>query len=157
LKTGKLGPRRFMPSNSEIREWCEDCIAELTKLARAGELADRKREVIENGNALTADRQKRMSLDELHAKHGENWGLKCVDAIDTIINDDPIRDERRAALLVAVEKRDFRSMLVEYDRLGIEPRPVSSSSRYFSDVLVSPSLLAVVRGVPLQPSNRKEQ
>jgi hypothetical protein len=41
LRTGKLQPRRFPPSDGEIRDWCEDYVADLWKLAKAGDILDR--------------------------------------------------------------------------------------------------------------------
>jgi hypothetical protein len=39
----RLEPRRFPPSDPEIRDWCDERMAELWKLARAGEIAERSR------------------------------------------------------------------------------------------------------------------
>jgi hypothetical protein len=41
MRTGTPQPRRFPPSNGEIRDWCEAHIAELWKLARHDEIVDR--------------------------------------------------------------------------------------------------------------------
>ena len=40
-KTGTLEPRRYPPSDGEIRDWCEGYQVDLWKLAGAGELIDR--------------------------------------------------------------------------------------------------------------------
>jgi hypothetical protein len=44
-KTGKVARRRFMPSNGEIKDWCEERVADLTKLVKGVHVeAERKRE-----------------------------------------------------------------------------------------------------------------
>jgi hypothetical protein len=145
FKTGKLGPRRFMPSNSEIREWCEDRVADLTKLAKAAQFADRPI------NAQLADENAphppRLTLDELRAKHGEDWGIRTTDAIDVLIDDDPDRQLRRAFWLDKARRRDRMSMIMRYVEAGMVPRKAKSDS----DLLISPSLYTLLRGVPLQP------
>jgi hypothetical protein len=40
-RTGRSEPRRFPPSNGELRDWCEDYLADLYKLARAHDVAER--------------------------------------------------------------------------------------------------------------------
>jgi hypothetical protein len=41
LRTGKLETRRFVPSTPEIREWCNDYLADQHEIAKAGEIACR--------------------------------------------------------------------------------------------------------------------
>jgi len=41
MRSGRLEPRRFVPSKGEIREWCNEYMADLYEIAKAGEVAGR--------------------------------------------------------------------------------------------------------------------
>jgi hypothetical protein len=41
LRTGKLEPRRFVPSDGEIFEWCSEHRADLHEIVKAAEVVDR--------------------------------------------------------------------------------------------------------------------
>jgi hypothetical protein len=141
-KTGALRPRRLMPSNGEIRNWCEERVAVLTKLAKA---ADYGRD-IESGSVRPPPSAEERARVETRCKDTVEY-LKRAAGVRT-----PEEEARRAALIDAAERRDLTSMLAEYERRGVPvPGPASYSSKCFSHVLISPSLVDAVNGTPPQP------
>lgn len=73
-RTGVQRGQKFPPTIAEIVEACDAKIAEINRHQRFRDWGKP-----DEPPALEAPRDTRLSLDELKAKYGKNWGLKSLD------------------------------------------------------------------------------
>ena len=97
LRTGKLQPRRYPPSDGEIRDWCENYVADMWSLAKAAEIAERPRE----SSAPTENPRPPPTPEDL----ARVWA--CVAEVragrDRVMGQ-PTEEERRDRSIAALEK-----------------------------------------------------
>jgi hypothetical protein len=123
-RTGLPGRSKWLPTVSEVRDECERLaaqeVAAIERQARIErQLAERAAE-----DALRAA-QPRPTLEELKAKHGENWGLK-------IAEEDSEAKKKANEQMAAASRKWFER---ECERAGVDP------ARGYS-----PSLAAIIKG-----------
>jgi|SRR5882672_4107659 len=112
--------KQYRPSAGQVHEWCERQAQWLYRMA------ERETPAL---SAPECNRADRLTLDELRARHGPNWGLT------PIAEESP---EKRAELDRRINEARDRSLLDEYAARGSEPF-------YAGDFLVSPSLVEALR------------
>lgn len=74
-RTGVQRRCKFPPTISEIVEACDDRVSELRRHDRFRNWGKPDDDTL----ALEAPREERLSLDELKAKYGPNWGMTSLD------------------------------------------------------------------------------
>ena len=112
--TGVVSECMFKPTVADVKRWCDRVGEPLTAAYRDAAEALR---VANDPKPLS--RENRETLEQLHARHGKNFGLKTIEP-------EPARFE-------AVAKTEA-AILAEYHRLGREPI-------YAGEMLISPALL----------------
>jgi hypothetical protein len=124
-RTGLASTTDWLPTIREVTAACEMLSAEAAEFARRDQII---RETLALRKAADGDRAERLTMDELRARHGPNWGFKGQ------------REELAAAHGEGARRqneREERAILAEYERLGIEPLRAG-------DVLISPALLKTI-------------
>jgi hypothetical protein len=91
-RTGLVTVHAWLPNIAEVRKFCEDLMQPRRQAAYDRASAERRR----NTPALAPPRETRLTLEELKAKHGPNWGLQTAadkhKAAAPILTDEQIRE-----------------------------------------------------------------
>jgi hypothetical protein len=129
---GVLRDMHFLPEISDVIAWCEKATAAMRKPVeeedRDARFAAERRQRAEEAKAWEEDRKNRPNIDELKAKHGDNWG---------IIQEQQDRANAADSARHMAEANE-RALLAEYAAAGIEPRRASDGT------LLSLSLLQLL-------------
>jgi hypothetical protein len=117
LLTGVPSECRFLPTPADVIAWCEREVADLRTIVNRDDEENRvlreMRERREDAARLDRERVARPSLDELRAKHGQNWGIGQSDQV--------IGDAAAASARVRGEETNRALLFDEYAQAGVDP------------------------------------
>lgn len=122
-RSGLPARLQWLPSVKEVRDACE----EIAERRRQAELAAaREQAQLRERREWIAKREHRPTIDELKAKHGENWGLTPDDA-------EVASQEKRRQM---IQRANDTLLRREYENAGMEPieaAPGIPISKYLYD------------------------
>lgn len=139
-----------------VHDWCVRHSVELREFVRREDERIRIAEEAAKARQAEIDRGSRQTLDELRTRHGKDWGLKRMDAVDIVRGIDPAAVEETRKAHRAEQDRKARAFnervfAEDYARLGFEPVYDSHG------VMLSPSLVRAINPARLVPAGSRTE
>jgi RNA:NAD 2'-phosphotransferase (TPT1/KptA family) len=123
LVTGVPRETRFLPTPADVISWCE---RELTEWRTIVERDDRERQLLQQAKEradetarLDAARKLRPTLQQMHEKHGPNWGLSATEKQDLIVK--AARDDTMKKANAYAFEEECKAAGVDPARMTVSP------------------------------------